>query len=180
MISLQAEGLLAISRWLSAATPPVHERNYQGIPEGWQHKPNKGTDMSSTFISLHYHIVFSTKHREPMESQKETQVCSPTNSIFTFLCDSKKAWKSTARSLTRHWHEAQKELRPHSGPFRRSTATRRSWYRWRMDAGWERLSAFVSQPIRHTGSRNKHGTDSPRRPNCTRPPGGCIWHLDQW
>ena len=66
MISLQAEGLLAISRWLSAATPPVHERNYQSIPEGCQHKPNKGTDMSSTFISLHYHIVFSTKHRTPI------------------------------------------------------------------------------------------------------------------
>jgi len=66
VISLQAEGLLAVSRWLSAATPPVHERNYQSIPEGWQHKPNKCTDMSSTFISLHYHIVFSTKHREPM------------------------------------------------------------------------------------------------------------------
>jgi len=35
-------------------------------PSQWDASTNKGSDMSSTFISLHYHIVFSTKKRQPL------------------------------------------------------------------------------------------------------------------
>jgi REP element-mobilizing transposase RayT len=57
----EAVGFKAISRWLSEATPP----------ESLEHeKPHPGgmpavIKMPSTFTSLHYHIVFSTKERKP-------------------------------------------------------------------------------------------------------------------
>ena len=47
------------SRWLSPrrATPPelLHNGPY----------PGRGSTMSSTFLSLYFHVVFSTKEREP-------------------------------------------------------------------------------------------------------------------
>jgi len=57
----QAEGLLAISRWLSVAIPPERKNQYNRIPEGCQSTSIKGGDVSSTIVSLHYQIVFSTK-----------------------------------------------------------------------------------------------------------------------
>ena len=65
-------GISAISRWLSAAIPPVtvvRDRNDPGRGrsdvasrvENWGANPT----MASTYLSLHYHLVFGTKNREP-------------------------------------------------------------------------------------------------------------------
>ena len=45
------------SRWLSVATPP----------EICQHSPypGRGNTISSTYLGLYYHAIFSTKNREP-------------------------------------------------------------------------------------------------------------------
>ena len=48
------------SRWLSVATPPEIWHNVA--------HPKGVTAMPSTFLSLHYHLVFSTKEREPLIS----------------------------------------------------------------------------------------------------------------
>ena len=67
MNARQAKGLLAISRWLSAATPrETHTHTYR-IPDA---STNKGTGMSSTYVSLHDLIVFSTKHPKTIDCRR--------------------------------------------------------------------------------------------------------------
>jgi putative transposase len=64
-------GVKAISRWLSEATPPVHNGTIQFDPgRGRSFSPlepysDKEHIMRSTYLSLHYHLVFGTKNREP-------------------------------------------------------------------------------------------------------------------
>ena len=47
--------------------PPVPVVFYAGTPEGCQ---NRTISMGSTYVSLHYHIVFSTKERRPFISSQ--------------------------------------------------------------------------------------------------------------
>jgi putative transposase len=59
--------MTAISRRLSAATPPVKMApNTIRTPAGVPALANTRKAMSSTYLSLHYHLVFSTKNRQPL------------------------------------------------------------------------------------------------------------------
>jgi REP element-mobilizing transposase RayT len=52
---------------LSAATPPVYESAIEPHPEGMLAiQTIRRQPMSSTYLSLHYHIVFGTKDRVPL------------------------------------------------------------------------------------------------------------------
>jgi putative transposase len=67
----QPGGLSAISRGLSAATPPDWDRfGSDSAPKSPNpDSPGQNTDetpMPSTYLSLHYHIVFGTKYRAPL------------------------------------------------------------------------------------------------------------------
>jgi putative transposase len=58
-------GITAISRWSARLSERHHRKRRESIciPEGCQRLWNA---MGSTFLSLHYHLVFSTKNREPI------------------------------------------------------------------------------------------------------------------
>lgn len=55
-------GLRAHSRWCSTAEPPGFGKNAAGAPAGA--RETSQSHMPSTHLSLNYHLIFSTKHRE--------------------------------------------------------------------------------------------------------------------
>src|SRR5262245_100787 len=62
--------MAAISRW-SRSAPPVETATETCIPAGCQHHRVgvRRRRMSSTYLSLHYHVVFGTKDRRPTISE---------------------------------------------------------------------------------------------------------------
>ena len=63
METQDAEGIKAISRWLSEATPPDKMRINRASRRDARILFDEVS--MSTFLSLHYHIIFSTKYRKP-------------------------------------------------------------------------------------------------------------------
>lgn len=58
------EGTLAISRWLSEATPPGIVTKRDAPRQGCQRRSDRPHVLD--YLSLHYHLVFSTRERTPL------------------------------------------------------------------------------------------------------------------
>ncbi len=61
---MQAGGLPAISRWSGSPSDRHHRAGKKQIAS--RRDASQHRDVASTYLSLHYHLVFSTKNREPL------------------------------------------------------------------------------------------------------------------
>src|SRR2546421_356070 len=56
----------AVNRWYRCAQPPVRDSTKPSTPAGVAASRSIGAAMPSTYLSLHYHLVFATKNRQAL------------------------------------------------------------------------------------------------------------------